>query len=114
MEKQYDMDKVFGNIEKRLRTNPEPIEGMEAVYLFELSGGDEGMYQLHLSEGEARVQKGEADSVDCRIKMKKDDFMDMLLGKLNGTAAFMTGKLKVKGNMGLAMKLQNVLGSYET
>jgi putative sterol carrier protein len=37
----------------------------------------------------------------------------MLLGRLNATTAFMTGKLKVKGNMGKAMKLQTILGKYD-
>ncbi|NLA04878.1 MAG: SCP2 sterol-binding domain-containing protein, partial [Firmicutes bacterium] len=39
-----------------------------------------------------------------------DDFGSLLDGKLNATSAFMAGKLKVKGDMGLAMKLQSLLG----
>jgi putative sterol carrier protein len=45
--------------------------------------------------------------------MDARDFKEMLIGNLNATAAFMAGKLKVKGNLGLAMKLQTVLGKYE-
>jgi len=41
--------------------------------------------------------------------MAASDFLDLVDGKLDGTMAFMSGKLKVKGDMGLAMKLQNVL-----
>ena len=37
------------------------------------------------------------------------DFVDLATGKLDGTMAFMSGKLKIKGDMGLAMKLQNIL-----
>lgn len=37
----------------------------------------------------------------------------MLLGNLNGTAAFMTGKLKIKGDMSKAIKLQTILSKYE-
>ncbi|HEX7064227.1 MAG TPA: SCP2 sterol-binding domain-containing protein [Bacillales bacterium] len=113
MNKSYSMDKVFANIEKRLQAHPEPIEGMEAVYQFDLAGEELETYQLHLSEGKAWIGQEESSSVDCCIKMKQKDFMDMLLGRLNGTSAFMTGRLKVQGSMGLAMKLQNVLGHYE-
>ena len=42
--------------------------------------------------------------------MTDSDFIDMVEGKLNGQMAFMTGKLKIKGDMSLAMKLGNVLG----
>ena len=41
--------------------------------------------------------------------MKSEDFVDLALGKLDGTMAFMSGKIKIKGDMGLAMKLQTVL-----
>ena len=37
--------------------------------------------------------------------MKENDFVDLMTGKLNGQSAFMSGKMKIKGNMGAAMKL---------
>ena len=40
--------------------------------------------------------------------MKESDYLDMINGKLNGQMAFMTGKLKIAGDMGLALKLQNL------
>ncbi|MGA9173790.1 MAG: SCP2 sterol-binding domain-containing protein [Thermoactinomyces sp.] len=46
--------------------------------------------------------------------MSAEDFKDLLSGNLSGTAAFMTGKLKVKGNIGLALKLENILRQYDT
>jgi putative sterol carrier protein len=117
MSKQYSADmktaEVFQEIERRLNEKPEPIEGLETVYQFDLTGEDGGVYQLHLSKGTATVKEGEATSPDCTIQMDARDFKEMLIGNLNATAAFMAGKLKVKGNLGLAMKLQTVLGKYE-
>jgi len=47
---------------------------------------------------------------DCTIKVGLNDFMAMVDGKLDGTTAFMMGKLKVEGNMAVAMKLGPILG----
>lgn len=47
---------------------------------------------------------------DCTIKVALADFKNMADGKLDATTAFMMGKLKVEGNMAVAMKLQPILG----
>ncbi|MCZ6522271.1 MAG: SCP2 sterol-binding domain-containing protein [Alphaproteobacteria bacterium] len=46
---------------------------------------------------------------DCTIRISMDDFMSIRAGELDATTAFMMGKLKVEGDMGIAMKLQSVL-----
>jgi putative sterol carrier protein len=46
---------------------------------------------------------------DCTIKMSLSDLVDLVGGKLDGMSAFMTGKLKIEGDMGVAMKLQTIL-----
>ena len=56
------------------------------------------------------VAAGTKAGANCTIEMKDGDFVDIVTGKLNGQMAFMTGKLKIKGDMGLAMKLQKILG----
>ncbi len=49
------------------------------------------------------------NAADCTIKMSLSDLIDMVGGKLDGMTAFMTGKLKIEGDMGVAMKLQSIL-----
>ena len=49
------------------------------------------------------------NAADCTIKMDFSDFADLIGGKLDGMSAFMTGKLKIEGDMGVAMKLQSIL-----
>ena len=48
-------------------------------------------------------------AADCTLRMDFSDFSDMIAGKLDGMTAFMTGKLKIEGDMGVAMKLQSIL-----
>ncbi len=55
------------------------------------------------------VVSNDDNAADCTIKMDFSDLSDLIGGKLDGMTAFMTGKLKIEGDMGVAMKLQNIL-----
>jgi putative sterol carrier protein len=55
------------------------------------------------------VADGEGQSADCTITVGLDTFDKMIKGELDGTSAFMQGKLRVAGDMGLAMKLGPIL-----
>ncbi|MFC4767121.1 SCP2 sterol-binding domain-containing protein [Effusibacillus consociatus] len=113
MIKNSNANEIFQEIEKVMNENPKPFEGMNAIYQYDLSGDDGGTYQLHLSEGKAKVEKGAPSESDCTLQMSVDNFKAFFLGNLNGTVAFMTGKLKIKGNIGMAMKLENLLRQYD-
>lgn len=100
---------VFAEIQERLTANPEKTKGMNAVYQFDLSGDEGGQWHIAIKDGTASVKEGQAESPNVTISMSASDFVDMATGKLDGTMAFMSGKLKLKGDMGLAMKLQSLL-----
>lgn len=55
------------------------------------------------------VVSNDDNEADCTLKISLDDFIAMTQGELDGTSAFMSGKLKIEGDMGIAMKLQGVL-----
>lgn len=104
---------VLQEIEKAMEDTPAYVKGVKAVFQFNLSGEEEGIYQLVIrDEGELTIYEGEQEKADCTLLMSSQDFVKMARGKLNGTQAFMTGRLKVKGNIGLALKLQGILASY--
>ncbi|MEL6677583.1 MAG: SCP2 sterol-binding domain-containing protein [Pseudomonadota bacterium] len=67
----------------------------------------EGEGAVRIDGDGVRADDGEAD---CTLTADADTFQEILSGDLNPTAAFMTGKLKVDGDMGVAMKLGSVLG----
>ena len=55
------------------------------------------------------VVSNDDKAADCTLKMDFADFASMIGGQLDGMTAFMTGKLKIEGDMGVAMKLQSIL-----
>ncbi|MBJ7608266.1 MAG: SCP2 sterol-binding domain-containing protein [Candidatus Dormibacteraeota bacterium] len=100
---------VFTEINTRLEANPAKTAGLNAKYAFDLSGDEGGEYHIVLGDGKGEAGRGAPENPNITISMKDTDFVDLATGKLDGTAAFMSGKLKIKGDMGLAMKLQGVL-----
>jgi putative sterol carrier protein len=102
--------KIFAeDLPNRLASNPSSTAA-NAVYQFNIDGANGGTWTVDLTKEADFVTEGEAGSADCTITMKESDFVDMWTGKLKGAQAFMMGKLKIQGNMGLAMKLQSFLG----
>ena len=71
-----------------------------------LDFGGEGVVML---DGNANAVTEEDGPADTTIKVAWTDWQDMSDGKLDGMTAFMTGKLKIEGDMGVAMKLQTIL-----
>ncbi|MGH7836449.1 MAG: SCP2 sterol-binding domain-containing protein, partial [Candidatus Binataceae bacterium] len=61
-----------------------------------------------INNEQCQVQSGAHASPNITISMAANDYLDMVNGKLNGQMAFMTGKLKIAGDMGLALKLQSL------
>jgi putative sterol carrier protein len=101
---------VFTEINSRLQADPSKVKGMNAIYAFDLTEDqDGGQYHINLKDGTGEAGPGAPENPNITIAMKAADFVDLALGKLDGTMAFMSGKIKIKGDMGLAMKLQSVL-----
>ena len=75
-----------------------------------LSGSEEGTWYLDLKNGSGAIGSGEpAGGADCVMKMDGALFTDMFVGKASPTTSFMMGKLKIKGDMALAMKLEKLM-----
>ena len=70
---------VWQEIEKVMSENPEPIQGMNTVYQYDITGDDNGTFKLLLSEGSARVVEGTEASPDCTLKLSDKNFKKMLV-----------------------------------
>lgn len=96
----------FESLESKLNADPSKLAGMNAVYQFQVG---EQTYSVSLKDGKATVASAADPNPNCTVTMAENDFLEMLAGKLNSQMAFMTGKLKVAGDMGLALKLGSFL-----
>ncbi len=70
--------------------------------------GDEGCIHFDAKEMPHVISNDDKEA-DCTLKISMEDFLKMQAGELDGTTAFMMGKLKIEGDMSIAMKLQGVL-----
>ena len=102
---------VFDDISKVL--SEELVKKTNAVYSFKVT--DQGTdWYLDLKNGAGSCGQGESPAaVDASFKMSSANFGKMFAGKLKPTAAFMTGRLKIEGNMGKAMKLEKLMGQMQ-
>ena len=62
------------------------------------------VYELNLKDGNGHCKEGKPAKQDATFTMTDDDFEAVCLGKMNGQTAFMTGKMKIKGNLAKATK----------
>jgi putative sterol carrier protein len=82
--------------------------GMNATYQFDITGDGGGKWFAKIENGALTSGGGEADSADCTVTVSDSDWLDILNGKLDGQMAFMAGKLKIAGDMSLALKLKSL------
>jgi putative sterol carrier protein len=93
----------FDTLESRVDASK--TAGMNNSYLFDIEGA--GTWKVDVRDGNVNVTEGSGDA-DVTISTSEETFDKMVSGDQNPTSAYMTGKLKVKGDMGAAMKLQKL------
>jgi putative sterol carrier protein len=81
------------------------IAGMTNSYVFDIEGA--GAWTVAIADGTLTVSEGVGEA-DCTISTSEESFEKIMSGEQNATTAYMTGKLKIKGDMGAAMKLQKL------
>ena len=85
--------------------DPAKTAGMSNTYVFDIGGA--GAWTVEVSDGSVSVGEGAGEG-DCTISASEENFLKIVRGEQNPTTAYMSGKLKIKGDMGAAMKLQKL------
>jgi len=83
-------------------------KGVRARYQWELSGAQGGEWWIDVNDGTFKMGKGKIDSPSVTFITSDKDWVAMSNGKLKGTWAFMTGRLKVRGSQAVARKLDEI------
>uniref|UniRef100_A0A8D0H2D0 Sterol carrier protein 2 n=1 Tax=Sphenodon punctatus TaxID=8508 RepID=A0A8D0H2D0_SPHPU len=103
---------VFREIEKRLAEEGEAyVKKIGGIFAFKVKdgpGGKEATWVVDVKNGRGSVDVNSDKKADCTITMGDADLLDLMTGKMNPQTAFFQGKLKIAGNMGMAMKLQSL------
>jgi putative sterol carrier protein len=87
------------------RADTSKTAGMNNSYVFDIDGA--GQWKVDVDDGTVSVTEGGGDA-DVTISASQETFEKIIAGEQNPTSAYMTGKLKIKGDMGAAMKLQKL------
>ena len=98
------VQEFFASLESRV--DPTRTAGMNNTYAFDIDGA--GQWTVAVDDGKVDVSEGTSADADCTISTSEENFEKIVNGEQNPTSAYMTGKLKVKGDMGAALKLQKL------
>ncbi|MCC6613499.1 MAG: SCP2 sterol-binding domain-containing protein [Anaerolineae bacterium] len=98
---------IFSEMEGRF--DPDKVKDINAAIQFDLSGDGGGLYWLRIAPDGVQTGEGSVDSPKMTLKASADDFATMIGGGLNPMQAFMTGKIKIQGDTGLALKLMPMI-----
>ena len=88
------------------RVPAERIAGMSNTYVFDVEGA--GTWRVAIADGSIDVTEGASEDADVTFSASEENFEKIVSGEQNPTTAYMTGKLKIRGDMGAAMKLQKL------
>ncbi len=90
------------------KLDPKKMAGMNATFQFVANGEGGGEWYVKIADGKGEIAKGKAQNPTIVLTAGAADWLDLMNGKLNGQTAFLTGKLKIQGDVTLAMKLESL------
>lgn len=97
---------IFAQVPQRVE--PDAATGVDALVRINLTGNAGGTYFMEIRDGKATVSNRSNGSPQLTLTLTAADFVALIQGQLNAQLAFMNGKLKIQGDVGLAMKLPSL------
>ena len=104
------VNEFFDKINAAATANPAVATEADAIFQFNITGAEEGVYVLDLSAGKTAdfLSREPNDAAGAKITVSSEDWLSMLDGSLDAMAAFMGGKIKIVGNAQIPMALSGV------
>jgi putative sterol carrier protein len=103
-----NLENIFANMSDQFQTDK--AGDLDLSILFDLSGDGGGQWNAKIADGKFDVTKGAVENPTATLIMDADDFEAMSKGDLNPMMAFMSGKIKVDGDLNAVMKFQSLVG----
>lgn len=88
--------------------NAAKAKGVNAVIQINILGEGGGQYVVRIADQKMEYAEGTADNANTSIDVKADDWMRIMSGRMDPAVAFMAGKLKISGDLGLMMRFQQM------
>jgi len=101
-----DIKEVFEVIPKRF--NSEAAQGLDAVFQFDITGEGGGAWVLVIRDGVCQVREETHGNPNVSLSMTGDTWLSILNKELNAVQAFLSGRLKISGDMMLAQKIPDL------
>lgn len=89
---------------------PERAEGVRATYVFDIDGDQGGVWTVRIADGTCVVSEGRPESFDALIGCEAKTFLDIVFATVRPGEAFVDGRLRVAGDLALAMRFSKVMG----
>ena len=101
-----NVKEIFEKIPERF--SADAAAGLDAVLQFEITGEGGGKWNVAIKDGACQVREGTHDAPTVTLVMGTETWAAMVSKELNGIQAFMSGKLKLRGDMLLAQKIPDL------
>lgn len=88
--------------------NPSAAQGIDAVFQFNITGDGGGNWTALIKDGTCQIQEGSHENPSVRLTMSVDTWLSMVNKEINGIQAFMSGQLKVSGDIMLAQRIEQL------
>jgi putative sterol carrier protein len=95
--------------ELKARITPEQAANLDLVVQCDISGDPGGIWHAVIRSGTIHLREGPVPAPNVTLQLAAQDWFDMVAGKKSSHILFMTGRLKVKGDMMLAVRLVSLL-----
>ena len=88
--------------------DPVVADGVDAVLQYHISGDDGGDWKIMIKDGTCKIEEGTHDSPTVTYRMSGKTWLGLVNKTVNGTIAFTTGRLRIKGDMALGQLVPKI------